>query len=586
MAEYRDADIFGSPEAPKTGYRDPDIFGTAPPEKQDVGGTQYKIGAEGLPQAIRETLSKYSYPERALMQLYSSVVGQPALRVKQLAGKYGPEEQASQAAFEALRAGPEQTVEQQEKAVARPPFGGISMRYGAPLEPNTTPAPFPPPSAETVGDIAGKSLLGLRVGPGYLANMGYGAGLEFFGKPVKEGESGLMKAASGAALGGGLTAAGRLATGAPMFPVGPVSERLMGRGVQPTIGQTLSEQPGWLPREVSQAEQLVSSWPLLGNLTQGARNRALGEVRTAQLRMGSPPGARVPESPGIQDVLSARGALQDRYNDIYRHVVIPDPQRAFGPGSQFFNTVQRARGGGGNLPLNQEMEQQFDRIVRSAIYDRLPAGPITGTEAKTQIESALGQAIRQYGKSAARNSDPNHRALVDALEQVRGEWRNTLNQHMTNPAAITMRPDIDRRWAANSNLLKAAENAQAQGGQWTPNQLQRVLTNANIRPTVNRPTGGDLRSIADDAQAILPSRYPDSGSAGRGALMMAAAPILAGTGAYQVGMPALALAGLAPMVYSRTGLQWLHGGTTPREIQAMAPFLGRGFTAGLLNQSE
>lgn len=578
MAEFRDADIFTEPA--KTGYRDTDIFGAAPKAQQDVGGTQYKIGAEGLPQAIRETLKNYSPPERALMQIYSTMVGQPALRLKQLMGKFGPDEQASQAAFEALRAGPEKTLSETEQEVQRSAPAGYTAKLGA----KEVPA-IPHPNAETVADIAGKGLLGMRVGPGYLANMAYGGALGFFDKPVKEDESGTMNAVKGAALGGGLTAASRLATGAPMFPIGPASQRLMDRGVQPTIGQTLAEQQTWLPKEIAQTEQLVSSWPLIGNLTQGARNRALGEARTAELRLGAAPGAAVPAAPGIQDVLTARGGLQERYQDIYRHVSIPDPQQAFGPGSPFFQTVVAARRGG-NLPMNQEMEQQFDRIVRSAVYDRLPQGAMTGTEAKTQIESALGQAIRQYGKSAARNSDPNHRALVDALEQVRAGWRNTLNQHMTDPAAVAARPDIDRRWAANSNLLKASENAQANGGQWTPNQLQRVLSNANIRPTANRPTGGDLRSIADDSQAILPSRYPDSGSAGRGALMMMAGPALAGTAAYQVGAPAVALAGLAPLIYSRTGLQWLHGALTPRQIQAAAPFLGRGFTAGLLNPSE
>lgn len=399
------------------------------------------------------------------------------------------------------------------------------------------------------GNIAGNAaVFGPMAGPGVLANAAVGAGAGFFGEPVMQGESGVGNAAWGGLFGGIGGAVGNLVTGAPVVARTPQVNQLLANDVVPTIGQAASSSPSRVAQAMGRAEEKAMSIPFVGDIIGNSRRRAVEEFNRAAITRAMPPG-QAAQQIGEDGVTAARQALGAAYDNIYQnHIIRSDPR--------FIADLATARTST-NVPLSQNGLTQFDAIIQRQLQ-RFPANGLPAREAKMSIEADLGAAARDL---MAPGSTAEERAVGQAVRNARDAFRSLMARNLP-PGQAAGLPPLNQGYANSQVLRQTAERARAQGGVFTPFQLQ----------TAARP-GTPMREFANAGQAVLGGRVPNSGTTDRALIAGMLSPAAAG---YYFGMPMLGALGAAPAAYSRTGARWLLGDVTNPAIQGLSPYIAQG----------
>jgi hypothetical protein len=467
--------------------------------------TPVKIGAEGFQDHLKAELASRPVWERALAGA-GTFVDDAALRLKQLVtGGLSPEDVQQARANRTIKADPAGFA------------GNVAGGVGA------------------LGPIGISSIGG---------NAALGAGVGGLGTPVLEGESGLANAALGGVAGGVGALAGKLLTGSPLVKPTEATKRLMREGVVPTVGQNAASSQSGVAQALGRAEEKAASLPVVGDFITGARRRALGEFNKAAIQKAMP-GGKVSQigRDGVEEALEATGRA---FDDVYRGAAVS-------PSDGLTQALVAAKDKPA-IGLSEQAAQKYDRIIDRLVTQRLKPDMDASLVKKT-IESDLGKEARNLKFST--NSDD--KALGEALMAARDAIRDVMNRAV-GPEKAGRLASLNKSYAAGKTLEKAADRASAQGGVFTPYQLQRAAKDGVLRP------------LADDAQAVLASRVPNSGTADRAlqALLASGQFPDRGTLGYLGG-------GLLTMpFYSRAGSRFLLGDLTPEAVQAAAPFIAQG----------
>jgi hypothetical protein len=254
------------------------------------------------------------------------------------------------------------------------------------------------------------------------------------------------------------------------------------------------------------------------------------------------------------------------YDDVYRGVNVTLDARLLQEIAAAKNSPQ--------LPLNAERGRQFDEIVRNVVTERLrPGVSIPADVAKTEIEKSLGQHARKFSSELR---TPEENALGEALTGARTAFRGLMARSIGNdPARLRALDRLDADYPNWLAIRAAADRAKAQGGQFTPFQLQS---------TAHR--GLPIREWADIGQRVLPTTVGNSFTADRAAVGQVAGLAATGGLGAVLGSPALIAATALPLAYSRTGTRWLQGAVTPEELQLLSPYISRAATFGLLSDPD
>jgi len=483
-------------------------------EPEQPKPTPIKIGAEAFQDHLRAELASRPVWERALAGA-GTFVDDAALRLKQLVtGGLSPEDVQQAQANRTIKADP--------VGFAGNVVGGVGALGPA-----------------GITSIGGNAALGGAVG-----------GL---GTPVLEGESGVGNAAFGAAAGGVGALAGKLLTGSPLVKPTEATKRLMREGVVPTIGQNAASSTSGVKQALGRIEEKAASMPVIGDAISGARRRAMGEFNRAAIQKAMPAGQKVAQigAEGVDEALEVTGRA---FDDVYRGAAVS-------PSDELTQALVAAKDKPA-IGLSEEAGKKYDRIIERLVNQRLKPDMDAGLVKKT-IESDLGKEARNLKFSS--NSDD--RALGEALMAARDALRDVMNRAV-GPQNAGKLAGLNQKYAAGKTLEKAADRAMAQGGVFTPYQLQRAAGDGLLRP------------LADDAQAVLASRVPNSGTADRALQAMLAGGQFPdrGTLGYLAGSALMAPA------YSRIGSQYLLGDLTPEAMQALAPFIAQGVRGGLYGQ--
>lgn len=476
-----------------------------------------KIGAEGLPDAVKAIAGDF-HPLTQMSVGAKGLWDNAAMKMKQtFGGKLTPEEENTVKANRALW---------QESA---PATAGAAVT-GAGLLPLAAPvAGF---TAARIG-----SALPRILAPAVPAAT-TGAIVNVASNPVLPGESTGQYAESGG-LGGVIgdtvfRGASRLAQ--PILQ-SPQVKALLSKGIVPTFGSAA----GGILRDI---EDKATSLPLVGNLIQNARRRSVEEMNSAALKMGTPPGEDIP-AVGREAIGLGKSAYERAYGKVYAgNEIGMDTKLLQGLDAAKNSTI---------IPLSQEGTQQFDKIIKREVTDRLSAGPVPTDQAKLEIEANLGKA--------AQKADG---ALRDALIEARNAFREAMGRSVGPDGAKTL-PAIDKAYSNFADVKKATQRADAQGGLFTPNQLQR-----SAKP-------GNLKILADNAQGVLPNTVANSGSTDRLLAALLYGGGAAGAAAPMFGAPYLAALGAAPLAYSRVGGRYMLGdlpgqGILSSQLRALAPY--------------
>lgn len=298
--------------------------------------------------------------------------------------------------------------------------------------------------------------------------------------------------------------------------VSPELALLRSEGITPTIGQSFGP-------IVKRQEDLAMSLPIVGDAIAMTRRNQLDQLNVAAFnRALNPIGEKSSGKVGFGGMAEVHHKLNNAYNQLL-------PNLSFKPDAQFVNNVASLRSGVGQLDIADQ--RLYDKIIQRTMGQATPQGNMSGTTFKS-VESELGKEITRLAK----DNSYGKQKVMEALQQYRDELRQGLER--ANPRHADKLKAINEGWANYAILRRAASGpAAAQTGGFTPSQLMQGVQESAKRSeqAVGRAKLSEGNALMQDlvsaAQQVLPSKYPDSGTAGR--LFMGGG--LAGSGV--AGMP-------------------------------------------------
>jgi hypothetical protein len=375
----------------------------------------------------------------------------------------------------------------------------------------------------------------------------------------------LGQTGTGAAFGAGgavlANALGRAISGYQ----GNAQRTLANAGVQMTPGQIIGG-------GAARTEEKLTSVPIVGDMIKNAQQRSVQSFNRATYNEAlAPIGAQV--APDIPVGSDAIAAVRNEIGHVYDSIT---PRASFVADQNFAGDLAGIRANlsqtaPGTLP-------QFDNIVQHQITDKLsPQQALTGTQWANTRSEINGIARNQV----LGNATPDNRSLADALGQ--------LNDAVNAGVARSSPPDIlptlqnaNAAWARYKQIETAAGMAGASnnGNVFTAAQFANAVRRGST--SAQKATNSGLNGqLGASAQEVLGSKYPDSGTPGRAALM-GILGALGGGGAAAAGfgaptLAAGAAAGMAALPYTGLGQRATQAllMSRPAGAEAVGNFVGQ-----------
>jgi Transglycosylase SLT domain len=363
-------------------------------------------------------------------------------------------------------------------------------------------------AAAPLGAVAGPgaSLIG-RIGSGALTG-GLGAALTTPVDPNSpdywsaKGNQALLGAATGGVAAPVIGALGRV-----ISPnVSPDVQALLDRGVTPTPGQILGG--GW-----ARTEDKLTSLPFLGDMIKSAQGRAVNQFNVAAYNEAlAPIGQTFSGKAGQEGIEQVGKQIGDVYDS-----VLPQMQLKVDPQFQadVTNLGQMANG----LPDSQQ--RTFMNVLKTQIFDKLgPQGNMDGQTLKG-VQSELSNTASGYLK------DPSfdNRQLGAAVAALRDAVDGNLAR-MNSPDLAQQLSNANQAWANFARLRAAGASIGAANneGVFTAAQLQNAVKAGDKSVGKGAFATGNalMQDLSGAGQRVLGSKYPDSGTAGRGLMSLLA----------------------------------------------------------------
>jgi len=469
---------------------------TAPPK-------MYKIGAEGLPDAVKAVAGDFS-PHAQLAVGFKAGMDLTAQRLRQLFGGATTPQDANE--IKANRALLE------ESPMARLGDMGFDLALTG------------MPAVAGYG-AATKGLS--TVIPQWLARSGaagiMGAAIPTVTQPVLQGESGLKNAGAGA-VGGILGDAAFRTAARALEPVmaSPKVQELLNRDITPTIGQAADEKT-LLGRFAKSAEEKLQSVPLLGDIIKNARLRPHEEVNLAALRTVYPDAKEI----GHKGVAAAEQHVSDLYESAlgkFKNGVAPD--QAFLQGA--FAAPQDPR-----LLLSPEQQKQYANFLDKVVLGQATNGGTMEASVAKKIDSEIGTKVRDLMGS----SNASERDLGRAFQSLQSEFRGLINRSAPTAEVAAELADANRKWANFVRIRDAAASSGAREGVFTPSQLLAAVRRNDASVGKGRFAKGEalLQDLAGPARDVLGDTVKNSGTTDRMLLAHLLSAGIGGGAAYATG---------------------------------------------------
>lgn len=384
-------------------------------------------------------------------------------------------------------------------------------------------------------------------------------------------EQSLGGVAQDAAIGGAFGKVGDVVTrsvaGAFAPRVSRAARMLNDAGVPLTLGQMVASGRSLAGRVAKGVEDRAAGLPIVGDLVNSARQRGVEQYNRAIYRRAlARAGLQLPD-----DVPAGREGIKyvgDQLSAQYQQIL---PRLAVRPDTRFAAGLQGATQSLSTVP--DAIRTQYQSVLRRAFQTRGRGPQLAGDDLKA-AEEVLTDFAAQYRGAA----DPDQRVLAEAVGRVRDELRDLVVRQ--NGAAGSQLQRINRAWSELAVAERAAGTQGNASGVFTPKQYaaaSRMADTTTRRRATTRGTADNQR-MTDAAADIMPNTVPDSGTAGRVALLAGGAG--AGYGAATGVLEPATLATLAAIAapYTRAGqtaTNWLYFATRPQLVQRGAQLLRR-----------
>ncbi|HJQ13044.1 MAG TPA: hypothetical protein VJ840_18575 [Gemmatimonadaceae bacterium] len=417
------------------------------------------------------------------------------------------------------------------------------------------------PTSTALGNMAGQTLATAPVASlapgGLLMRSALGGALAGATQPVDPNADFMQEKLSQAAGGGAAGLAGGAATGAlarSLAPraLSPAAADLASRGVPLTPGMNGGNQANKL-------EQQMTSIPFVGQSVADARNRAVGGFnRAVGNEVLAPVGQTLPDN------VAAGSGMVQHVNDALGNIYNRLQQTAkFNYDYGFHSDLGSIRAkllADGATP---DTLTQFDNIVQGNVLRKM--SPTTG-----EMTGPQWGATRSDLNTIARNNtigqpSAQQTALAHAVNDL-GDAVNANVVRNSPPGMADELANVNNAYSQYKTMERAAgyTGARNSGNVFTPAQLSAAV---GARSTaLQRATNtGRLAELAANAQQVVGTTVPDSGTAGRGWLTTALlAPHL-------LAHPGLVAGGIgAHAAYSPTGINAMRALMTQRPAAVRA----------------
>jgi hypothetical protein len=418
-----------------------------------------KIGKDAFGDTLRDTLKNTDWATRNIAGAGSAVVN-AAEGLKGIFGKSDPNEVAAQKVIA-------------EEAPIGNLAGNVAMLAPTALIPGANTVT----GAATIGAIQGAALT-----PGDIAERAKAAVLGF----------------GGGAAGAGLS---KLASSAAPVATNQNAATLAREGISLTPGQNAG---GFL----KSLEDKMTSAPFVGDIIQSARRRGIEDFNRAAFRRVADPLERagIPVQSGDigrQGMQALRQDLSAAYDDVLSR----SSANALEP--QFVQNMASLRQLASALPPREQAA--FDAIIEREIGQRMAPNGMVNAENLQAAKSGLGQQVTNFSTA----NSGHERNLGMALKQADEEFRNLVAR--ANPQNATDLKAIDTAYANFKRLQRAASGVGAEDGIFTPAQLNSAVKAMDKSKDKRAFSEGNalMQDLTDPAKAVMPSKIPDSGTAGR-----------------------------------------------------------------------
>ncbi len=305
-----------------------------------------------------------------------------------------------------------------------------------------------------------------------------------------------------------LTAAGLAVPGkAPVGPMLPAAT-----GINPDVvtmrqlGVALT--PGQATGGIAKAaEDAATSMPYLGqkivqarqagiqSFNKGVLNSALGHI-----------GDQLPDT--MPAGHEANSYAQKAFSDAYNNLAPSSPISVTDP--QYLQTVAQIPQ---KYSLAPQSVNQLQNILQTNIGSKLSnGGTLTGNDFQDAI-SGLKQESAIYGRSSMPEDQRIKAALDDHVSGLEGL------ASAQDPQYAATKNAIDTGFANFVRAQKAGAMQGAEGGVFTPNQYDAAVRSSDNTVRHGAYASGNAlgQDVSTAARAVLPSKMPDSGTAGRSA---------------------------------------------------------------------
>ena len=161
--------------------------------------------------------------------------------------------------------------------------------------------------------------------------------------------------------------------------------------------------------------------------------------------------------------------------------------------------------------LKPDQRKQFEQIINEDILDRFGPNGMDGRTFK-EVESKLSQEARRRGG----DQDSDVRELGKILRDTKDRLHEQMITSSPPEVAAQLRA-ADQSWAMFKRVQNASVRAAHRDGLIAPGDLVTAVKVTDKSKDKASFARGDalLQKFAQDAQAVLPSKVPDSGTAGR-----------------------------------------------------------------------
>ena len=264
------------------------------------------------------------------------------------------------------------------------------------------------------------------------------------------------------------------------------------------IGRAANNLPG---RIVAGLEDRAAGIPLIGDIINAARDRGITGLNAALgNRVLANVGEKLPAgtAPGHATVDAIGNRLSTRYQQLVPNLRGQIDMQA----AQGFTAAR-------DLADQASRGSQLEGVIKRVFGGRLNGQNPTGaTISGQQLKDAESELTRLYSKY--KNAQGDEGLYGDAINMVRQTLRDMVVR--SNPSHAAELKGLNTAWAQLATMraaIRAGSDATKASGILTPGAALRVTARQGYRDP-----------LLEAATEILPNRVPDSGTAGRAALLL------------------------------------------------------------------